>query len=131
MRRRNLWVTFLMLTAGAPWAQATEPDLSPESAARFAGLALKCVHQEYPNKISHVLASDADAVAPRLLYPAFHGCYDWHSSVHGHWLLVRLVRQFPGATFEAQARAALGKSLTASNLAAEAAYLEQPGRASF
>ena len=64
---------------------------------RFATLALDCVHREYPNKISHVLQGDADAQAPRDLYPVFHGCYDWHSAVHGHWLLVRLLRTDPRA----------------------------------
>ena len=101
------------------------------SAERFAKLALACVEKEYPNKISHVLNSDADVAPPRKLTPAFCGCYDWHSSVHGHWLLVRLIRTFPDAPFVAQARDALRKSLTAENLKQEAAYLRGEGRASF
>src|SRR5262245_22471317 len=71
---------------------------------RFAALALACVHQEYPNKIAHVLQADADARPPRELTPSFYGCYDWHSSVHGHWLLVRLARLYPDAQFAASAR---------------------------
>lgn len=63
---------------------AATVTLDPAAAERFAGLALKCVHQEYPNKIAHVLQSDDDVAAPRKLTPAFYGCYDWHSSVHGH-----------------------------------------------
>src|SRR5215472_14147773 len=98
---------------------------------RFAKLALACVHKEYPNKIAHVLNSDADVAPPRKLTPAFYGCYDWHSSVHGHWLLVRLLRTFPNASFAAPARDALRKSLTAENLKQEAAYLRGEGRASF
>ncbi len=101
------------------------------AADRFAQLALACVHKEYPNKISHVLNSDADVAPPRKLTPAFCGCYDWHSSVHGHWLLVRLLRTFPDAPFAKSARDALKKSLTAENLKAEAAYLRGEGRASF
>jgi Protein of unknown function (DUF2891) len=101
------------------------------AADRFAQLALACVHKEYPNKISHVLNSDADVAPPRKLTPAFCGCYDWHSSVHGHWLLVRLLRTFPDAPFAKSARDALKKSLTADNLKAEAAYLRGEGRASF
>ena len=101
------------------------------AAERFAKLALACVDKEYPNKISHVLNSDADVAPPRKLTPAFCGCYDWHSSVHGHWLLVRLVRTFPEASFAATARDALRKSLTAENLKQEAAYLRGEGRASF
>jgi hypothetical protein len=110
--------------------QATA-TIDAAAAARFANLALGCVHLEYPNKLAHTLASDADARPPRLLTPAFYGCYDWHSSVHGHWLLVRLARQFPQAPFAAQARAALARSLTAGNVAGEVVYLQTPGRASF
>src|SRR6267143_1732480 len=101
------------------------------AAERFAKLALACVHKEYPNKISHVLNSDADVAPPRKLTPAFCGCYDWHSSVHGHWLLVRLVRTFPDASFAEAAREALKQSLTANNLKQEASYLRGAGRASF
>jgi hypothetical protein len=101
------------------------------AADRFARLALACVHKEYPNKISHVLNSEADVAPPHKLTPAFCGCYDWHSSVHGHWLLVRLARTFPEASFAAPARAALRQSLSAENLQAEAAYIRGEGRASF
>ena len=101
------------------------------AAERFAKLALACVHKEYPNKISHVLNSDADVAPPQKLTPSFYGCYDWHSSVHGHWLLVRLLRTFPDASFAKAARDALKESLTAENLKAEAAYLRGEGRASF
>ena len=102
-----------------------------KAAERFATLALACVHKEYPNKISHTLNSDADVAPPRKLTPSFYGCYDWHSSVHGHWLLVRLVRTFPDADFVQPAREALRQSLTAENLTQEAAYLRGQGRASF
>ncbi|HET9768388.1 MAG TPA: DUF2891 domain-containing protein, partial [Thermoanaerobaculia bacterium] len=80
---------------------------------------------------SHVLASDADAKPPRQLHPAFYGCYDWHSSVHGHWLLARLARRGLDETTAAKARAALAESLTAARVAPEVAYLRTPGRASF
>src|SRR5437762_5399580 len=102
-----------------------------KTAERFAKLALACVGKEYPNKISHLLNSDTDVAPPHKLTPAFYGCYDWHSSVHGHWLLVRLLRTFPDASFAAAARDALGKSLTAENLKREAAYIRGEGRASF
>jgi Protein of unknown function (DUF2891) len=101
------------------------------AAERFANLALACVHKEFPNKISHSLNSDADVAPPRKLTPAFYGCYDWHSSVHGHWLLVRLLRTFPNAGFAPSARVALRQSLTAENIAKEAQYLGAEGRASF
>ena len=107
------------------------PAFDAKAAERFAKLALACVGKEYPNKISHVLNSDADVAPPRKLTPAFYGCFDWHSSVHGHWLLVRLLRTFPNASFAGAAREALRKSLTAENLKQEAAYLRDEGRASF
>jgi hypothetical protein len=109
----------------------SNPTFDAAAAERFAKLALACVHKEYPNKISHVLNSDADVAPPRKLTPAFCGCYDWHSSVHGHWLLVRLARTFPNASFVADARDALKQSLTAENLREEANYLRRQGRASF
>ncbi|HET9299535.1 MAG TPA: DUF2891 domain-containing protein [Candidatus Polarisedimenticolaceae bacterium] len=102
-----------------------------EEATRFADLALACVQKEYPNKIAHVMDSDADAQPPRKLTPAFFGCYDWHSAVHGHWLLVRLTRLHPEAPFAPRARQALAASFTSENLAAEAAYLGRKGRETF
>jgi Protein of unknown function (DUF2891) len=101
------------------------------AAERFANLALACVTKEYPNKISHSLSSDADVAPPRKLTPAFFGCFDWHSSVHGHWLLVRLVRTFPGAPFALLAREAFRRNLNSENMALEAAYVRADGRANF
>jgi hypothetical protein len=115
----------------APQRSAASGDLTAASAARFAGLALACVHKEYPNKIAHVLNGPADVRAPHELTPAFYGCYDWHSSVHGHWLLARLARTFPTAPFAGPARQALATSLTAANIAAEVQYLNAMGRTSF
>ena len=106
-------------------------DFDQAQAVRFARLTLDCVHKEYPNKIAHSMNSDADVKPPHVLAPAFYGCYDWHSSVHGHWLLVRLVRLFPQAPFAAEARAALARSLTPANIAQEVKYLNAEGRTAF
>src|SRR4051812_43095602 len=124
-------VVLISLAFIAGTAAAAEKDFDAKAAERFAKLALACVHKEYPNKISHVLNSDADVAPPRKLTPAFCGCYDWHSSVHGHWLLVRLLRTFPDAPFASEARESLKQSLTAENLKQEAAYLRGEGRNSF
>jgi hypothetical protein len=105
--------------------------LDPQTADRLANLALACVHREYPNKIAHVLQSDDDVAPPRTLTPSFYGCYDWHSSVHGHWLLARLARLAPEAPFAEKARIALARSITAENIAAEVSYMNGEGRASF
>jgi hypothetical protein len=119
---------FLLLPA---WAMAQTNDFDTQTAERFAKLALACVHKEYPNKISHTLNSDRDVAPPRKLTPAFYGCYDWHSSVHGHWLLLRLAKTFPKADFVPSALQNLRESLTSENIAQEAAYLRGDGRTSF
>ena len=129
-----LFIGGFVLTATAVEEEEREDipaAFDPKTAQRFAKLALACVHKEYPNKISHVLNSDADVAPPHKLTPAFCGCYDWHSSVHGHWLLVRLLRTFPDAPFAGTARDALKESLTAENLKQEAAYIKGEGRSSF
>src|SRR5690349_3761858 len=102
---------------------AVPHEFDAKAAERFANLALACVHKEYPNKIAHNLNSDADIAPPRKLTPAFYGCYDWHSSVHGHWLLARLARTFPHAPFAAPAMAALKQSITSENITAEVRYI--------
>lgn len=115
----------------------TEPQATTERPApvtvedRFAILALDCVHREYPNKISHVLQSEQDARPPHQLTPAFYGCFDWHSSVHGHWLLTRVLTTRPDSVYADEIRAALAKSFTAENLAGELAYYTAEGRNAF
>ncbi len=106
-------------------------DFDQAQAERFARMALDCVHKQYPNKIAHSLNSDADVKPPRELTPSFYGCFDWHSSVHGHWLLARLARLFPGTPFAPEARRALAQSLTAANIAQEVKYVTADGRGSF
>jgi hypothetical protein len=106
-------------------------DFDPAQAARFAKMAIDCVHQEYPNKIAHALNSDSDVKPPRELTPAFYGCFDWHSSVHGHWLLVRFTRLFPQAPLAVDARRALAQSITPLNIAQEVKYLSAVGRNDF
>jgi hypothetical protein len=102
---------------------------------RFARLALDCVHREYPNKIGHVMNSAEDAGTPSALHPVFYGCFDWHSSVHGHWLLVRLLRTAQGAKLPLELSMeivnALNHSFTAEGVAAEVAYFEAEGRKAF
>lgn len=111
-------------------AQAASP-FDASAAARFAQLALDCIDREYPNQIHHVLSGDADVAPPRQLSPVFFGCYDWHSSVHGHWLLVRVLRMFPTAANAARMRATLAAHFTAERVAGEVRYLQGAGRATF
>jgi hypothetical protein len=120
-----------LMSCGAAATPHHAPEVTEDAASHFASLALACVHQEYPNHLSHTLLSDGDARPPRELNPAFYGCYDWHSAVHGHWLLAFVARRFPDAPIAARARAALDETLTPAHVAAEVAYFEVPERASF
>src|SRR5262249_48468665 len=117
----------------APGAPPAKPSLtlSQDQASAFARLALKGIGKEYPNKPGHVLDSDADVRNPRAVHPAFYGCYDWHSSVHGHWMLVRLLRLFPELPEKQTVRDVLAEHLAAKNLQAEADYFARPSSKSF
>ena len=128
----NLLVASLFLANHVRAQTRPSPNaFDAHAAERFANLALACVNKEYPNHVSHTMNSDADVAPPRNLTPAFFGCYDWHSSVHGHWLLARLARTYPDAPFARPAREALRQSLTAENISQEASYLRGEGRSSF
>jgi len=105
----------------------TAETLTEPQATAFARLALAGIGKEYPNKPADVINGDADVRPPREIHPAFYGSYDWHSSVHGHWMLVRLLKRFPGMALQAEIRTALARNLTRENLAAEAAFFERPG----
>jgi hypothetical protein len=105
--------------------------LDAAAAERFAKLALACIDREYPNKPEHVLDSAADARPPREFHPAFFGCFDWHSSVHGHWMLVRLLKTFPDMPSAKEIRARLAAHFTAEAMATEARYLDIKSNRSF
>jgi hypothetical protein len=106
-------------------------SLTQSQASHFASLALKCISREYPNKPEHVMNDAGDVQSPKALHPAFYGCYDWHSSVHGHWMLVRLLRMFPNLPEAGDIRKAIDANLRAENILVEAAYLKQKNRQSF
>jgi hypothetical protein len=121
-------------TAWAAQSERPEADaltLKQAPASQFARLTLEVVQKEYPNKPDHVLNSEADNKGPRALHPAFFGSFDWHSSVHGHWMLVRLLRLFPELPERQQVRAVLAEHLTRRNIQAEADYFAQPNHRSF
>jgi len=110
---------------------ASLPVLTPENASGFARLALKCVRREYPNKPDHVMNDSSDVRNPGHLHPAFFGCFDWHSSVHGHWMLVRILKSFPALTGAADIENALETNLTPENILQETLYLQEANRKSF
>lgn len=127
-------IVFLLLGARPLAFAQTKPEqlsLTQTEASHFASLALKCVRKEYPNKPDHTINDANDVRSPRAMHGAFYGCYDWHSSVHGHWMLVHLLRLFPALPEGRDIRSALNANLSAKNIANEVAYLGQSNRASF
>lgn len=106
------------------------PTLSACS-SDFARLVLNCIGREYPNKIEHALNDPGQVQNPKSLHPAFYGCFDWHSAVHGHWLLAHLLRLFPLLPEGPEIRSALNSNLTRENIQAEVRYFREEGRASF
>lgn len=105
--------------------------LTTELASRFARIALDHVRREYPNKLDHVLNGPEDVRSPRELHPVFYGSFDWHSNVHGYWLLATLLRRFPEIPEAARIRALYDEQMTPEKVAVEVAYLEQQSRATF
>ena len=105
--------------------------LDAETAGRLARIVLGHVEREYPHKLDHVLDGPDDARTPARLHPAFHGSFDWHSCVHGHWMLARLRRRFPQLAEAEAIGALLDRRLTRANVAAELAYLERPASRGF
>ncbi|MDB4913443.1 MAG: hypothetical protein JWM95_1087 [Gemmatimonadetes bacterium] len=108
-----------------------EHTLTPEIASTFARLALSHVEREFPNKLDHVLGSDDDVRGPRALHPVFYGSFDWHSCVHGYWLLATLLRQFPRLPERSKIHALFDRQLTAEKVAGEIVYLVRPLTAGF
>lgn len=114
-----------------PLPHSTGPRLSEALASRLAAIALEHVEREYPHKPDHVMDGPADARTPAALHPVFFGSYDWHSCVHAHWTLARLLRRFPGMPQAPAIHALLHRRLTAEGVAAECAYLARPSARGF
>ena len=106
-------------------------QLTQHQADAFARMPLTYLRQEYPNHIMHLLNSDDDVLPPRALHPIFYGCFDWHSAVHGYWLLLRCLRLYPTLSCRDEIVALFNAHLTEENVAQELAYFNAPFRASF
>jgi hypothetical protein len=111
--------------------QSDPYKLTEEEAYRFSLLALKGIQREFPNKLDHIMNDVSEVQRPSAIHPAFYGCFDWHSSVHGHWMLIALLRMFPKIRNAQEIRSALNHNLTQENIQKEVAYLKQPNRKSF
>jgi hypothetical protein len=125
-----LQMTCLSRSAGQN-LPATGTSLTMMEASALCQPALHCIQKPYPYKPGHVLLSDSDAVPPRERHPAFYGCFDWHSSVHGHWTLVRLLKGFPDLPEGPEIREKLSQNLTAENLETETAFFYSEGNKTF
>jgi hypothetical protein len=136
MKNANAVVRFLAFMLAARGLMPAGPGeggiaLSLEAADRLAQLPLRCMQREFPNKPGETLAAPADIGSPRGLHPAFYGCFDWHSSVHGHWMLVKLLRSFPELRDRELIRGKLAENLSAENILAEARYFSRAEEKSF
>ena len=129
MKKALIFLAGCALLSNACLAEEAGSGSSYE--AVFAGLAMDCIHREYSNKIGHLIYSDEDLKPPRELYPSFYGCFDWHSSVHGHWLLVRLLNTSADKVDAGAIVEKLHRSFTADKVAGELANYQRPGMASF
>lgn len=118
-------VVGVLAVPAEPPPAAKGETLTRERASAFAKLALKGARKQYPNKTGHVQLDDSDTKTPKQLHPAFYGCYDWHSAVHGHWMLVRVLRTYPDLPEAKDIRAVLAENLTAENLKAEVEYFNR------
>ena len=105
--------------------------LTEQQVVSFAELALKNIQTEYPNKPSNVVVDEQSVRTPKAMHPAFYGCFDWHSSVHGHWMLVRILKDYPNSPVEDVIREKLAENMSAENLAGELAYFQEKQHKTF
>src|SRR5210317_1040141 len=98
------------------------PKLDISEANRLAQMPLHCLDVEYPNKLNQTLGDKTDLLSPTTLHPAFYGCFDWHSAVHGHWSLVSLLKQFPNLDKAEDIKKRLLNNMSKENIEAEVAY---------
>ncbi len=130
----GVWTTWAVLIGASGTLAAATPmqhHLTNEQVVAFAGLAMDGITREFPNKPSNVMVDIDSVKRPRDLHPTFYGSFDWHSSVHGHWLLVRLLKMYPHSPAAPAMMKLLDEQLTAENLAAEASYFDVKENRSF
>jgi hypothetical protein len=139
MNRETLKIIFfLLLGAGCNTGRPVEEtgsratvELSTDQANRLAALPMECIQTVYPNKPGETLGSEADLGEPHILHPAFYGCFDWHSAVHGHWSLVSLLKMFPEIKEADEIRRKLLENISAANILAEVAYFNRTEESSY
>lgn len=112
-------------------AQNTKISLNEERAKKLYAFAFECIDKEYPNKPGGVLGNDSYLSPPRVIHPAFYGCFDWHSSVHGHWALVTILKEFPQFSKRDEIIGKLKRNITKENIVKEVEYLNDPNNKDF
>lgn len=139
----GIWLLLLAVNihcdAGKATKQMSEGDvpveepmrLTPSQANQLAQLPLDCIQVEFPNKLGQVLQDASEISTPATLHPAFYGCFDWHSAVHGHWSLIKLLKDFPDLSKAEEARKALKENITAENIQGELAYFQRQTSTSY
>jgi len=137
MKKIIILLGILMMSLSI-WAQEMyvfndneQPQLTVAGANHLASLAFHCIQTEYPNKLGHVISDATQVREPMDLHPAFYGCFDWHSSVHGHWMLVKLLKIFPDMENAEAIKLAISQNITKQNILDEIAYMEQPLHGSY
>lgn len=136
-----IWSPYTFTTASGQESEADEVPpikmprlgeaLTADQVESFARLALKNIQTEYPNKPGNIVVDAESVRTPQEMHPAFYGCFDWHSSVHGHWMLIRLLRLYPNGSLESEIREKLNQNLSAKNLAGELQYFEEEQHKTF
>ncbi len=111
--------------------ETTHINLTEEQATQIFSLPIHCLEVEYPNKLGQVLGSDKDLKSPKKLRPIFYGCFDWHSSVHGYWSIVELMKKYPNLDKEGKVRSILNQHITPENVAVELAFFNDKNNTSF
>ena len=117
--------TEMKSTSTGQMKQYDSPSFTVEEANQLIELPLHCVENEYPNKLGQTIGSDEDLQSPEALHPIFYGCFDWHSSVHGYWSMITLVKQFPNLEKADEVKEILQKNITAENVSKELEYFQK------
>lgn len=124
-------IQFLTLIFAFGFQIIQSQSITEAQALHLSQLPLKCLQQEYPNKLNQVLSNPDDAALPKELHPAFYGCFDWHSAVHGHWSLLYILRLYPTISNRNEIIEKLKAQLTKENIAIEIVYFNKPNEKSF
>jgi hypothetical protein len=120
---KNISVLFTLFSV---MTSAQVPSLTDEIAFTLSQKPLHCINQEYPNKTAHVINGEVDVkLSPKELHPSFYGCFDWHSSVHGHWMLVKLLKLHPDISTYDEIIRLLDSSFQADKIQIEAEYFDK------